>query len=281
MDPIQHTINTIHIDQDDLYLGFGDYRVEIWDLKSFSFKARITGYLWEVKQILTDDNYIFVATLKNECQIYNKNTLELVRSITFEGSVTALAQNEDFLVLGGYNPEVHLIKKGSWEKVNTIPGHSTRVNSLFIHKNQVYSGDGFMDEGRLQAFNLQNYDTSILYDGIKRVNQIVEINGNIFFSTAGPTALFQITTQIEKLPIQVKPISSFAISSEYIVVASTHKITIFDQVSHQLLDSVDLSSDPIALALDENMLVYSHYNKLTVLNVTTMQIVKTIEFDRL
>lgn len=270
LDPTQRYITSLASNGDILAVGLADYRVEIFDLPTLDHKSTITSELWEVKSVYIDDDYIFISSLNEKVGVFDLHSYQQISQLSHPLGVLKMWSDEKYIYTTSYNQEVWIWDRETFEHLETLAGHSVRVNCVVGTDNFIITGDGFtIPRAAIRLWNKSDFTLhSTIKEGTcKRVNEI-KLVGNLIFSAHGsPGEIFvhefDTMKQIAQLTTK-SDCTSLSINSDYIAAAVKDKVMIWnrDYQFHSELSEND--REVTSVILHDNSLIYGSRNTLKV-----------------
>lgn len=282
-DPIQSMINDLLIFRENLlFIGMGDYRVEILNLDDFTKIHTITTQT-EVRALACNDKYLFVGTLQEEILVYSINGYQHIDTLKHELGVTSLYVDDKFLYSTGFDERVYIHDINNLKLLNILPTITERINTITSLDGVFVTGSGFKMGSSISFFSMDGFK---LVDSIeieaKRVVTSLMHKDVLIIGTGSPPQV-QIWNCAEHKPLGrkmgfSKDINSMCESIRYIFVSSGNRIYLYNTTNYEFETSIKDDNDIEVMCSNKDYLIYGARSKLKILDIRSFENIREIDF---
>ncbi len=281
-EPTQSVINDLLIRDNLLFIAMGDYRLEIYDVESFTRVHTIT-FQSEVRCIAANDQYLFVGILQEEIQIFTITEYKFIKTIDHSLGVTKLHVDTQYLYSIGFNNVMHIFDIDKLEEIHRVEVEYPRIHTVSSVNGHFITGDGSRTVSALRFWSKNNFQQVKKIDiEAGRIVRAVIHNESMIVGTGNPAQIL-IWNCVELKPLARKigyksDIRGIVANSRYLFVASADRIYIYDPINYEFQNSILESESEISSMLTYNdYLIYGCRSTVIVRDTRTLKIIKKIE----
>jgi len=283
VDPIQHTVNSIAVDFNKIYLGMGNYHILMLNEEFTVENTYNIG--WEIKRVILSDAYIYTSSLKEKVTRITKSDGGMVEWDVPFGALGLYQTKEKDVVSGAYQGLVRVWDHSGRVKFDLL-GHDTRIWAIGEYGEYILTGDGF--RGPNSHLRLWDKQTGELVSSHEfpnhRINVIETYGDTVYLAMGNPGEL--LAFDIRKLRVRWSYLSGSNLSD-----------MIYDKISDEgfvIVDGSDLlkishdGAETNRVSFEDGILSLARYRDTYLLGVrnkviqvdSTFNTLRTIQIDR-
>lgn len=189
-EPRQDVVTDLYFRNGRLFIGYGDYRVKIWDLRDRVPLEELTGF-WEVRSVVADDDFLYVGSLRETIEVIELTNFTRVKSLTHDLGVLNLHSDGFRLFSCSHDGTVKIYDLEDFSEEGILVDHFERANACYSHKGKLYVGDGFMQGGKVNVWDLENFKKIAELTSVpsKRVVSVYGLGDYVFAGHGSPPKL--------------------------------------------------------------------------------------------
>jgi len=283
VDPIQHTVNSIAVDFDKIYLGMGNYHILMLN-EEFSVENTY-NISWEIKRVIISDAYIYTSSLKEKVTRITKFDGSMVEWDVPFGALGLYQTKDNDIVAGAYQGLVRVWEQSGRVKFDLV-GHDTRIWAISEYGGYILTGDGFRGpNSHLRSWDKQTGELVNSYEFHNhRINAIQSNEGTVYLAMGSPGEL--LAFDIEKSKVKWSYLSGSNISDMIYDMISDEGFVIVD--GSDLLRISDDGAETNRVSFEDGILSLARYRDTYLLGVrnkviqvdSTFNTLRTIQIDR-
>ncbi len=270
-EPRQDVVTDLFFRTPRLYIGYGDYRVKIWDLRDRVPVEELSGF-WEVRSVFAEDDYLFVGSLRETIDVIELQNFTRVKELRHDLGVLNLFADDFRLFSCSHDGTVKVFSLDDFSELVTLEGHSERATCCFADKGLLYVGDGFMQGGKVTVWDLKDFSKIKVLDTVKskRIQSVYSDGKNLFVGHGGSPKL---SIWDRKTLVNISVIDSFSKdvirirgNAKSIFAASTKEILKIDRKTLKVEAEYEIRGYPLsALSVSDTHVFFGNGPKVIAL----------------
>jgi len=137
-------IVSMFADDDYVYAGGEDYKVQVYYRNNFSLKQNLTEAGSIIKSVFADDDYVYSGGNDDKVQVYYRNNFSLKQELSeAEYDVNSVFADDDYVYAGGNDDKVQVYYRNNFSLKQNLTEAGSIIKSVFADDDYVYvcSGD--------------------------------------------------------------------------------------------------------------------------------------------
>jgi len=144
----------IYADDDYVYAGGSDNKVQVYYRSNFSLKTELTNAGHTIYSVYADDDYVYAGGSDDEVHVYYRNSLSLKTKLTDPGNtVYSVYADDDYVYAGGYDNKVQVYYRNNLSLKTELTDPGDCVWSVYADDDYVYAGG---EDNKVQVYYRSN-----------------------------------------------------------------------------------------------------------------------------